>query len=156
MINLKDSYGFGYRLFDTETGEYVINNAKNRNEALFCSLLQNEIKRGKDIREGKNDYVFLKSVDQILWDYYTCLEEATKYPLNAGTLKDFITDLNKNFRIKDLKRDENFNQLAYCVLEDQHDENKRLNGYEVEKISEKYAKYDRVIFNENDIEENLL
>ena len=150
MISLKESYGFGYRLFDTETGGYLQNNAKNRNEALFCTLLQNEIKKGNDIREGRTDNVFLKSVDQLLWDYFRCLEDAKKYSLDMHTLKDFITDLNKNFRIKNLKNNEDFKKLAYSVLEDQYDENKRFNGYEVELLSEKYAKYDKVIFNDKE------
>lgn len=152
MIKLKESYGFGFRLFDDQTGEYVRNTADNRSEALFCALLESEAK--KPYKDEPFRLHTVSETAKIFFDFLKTSE--TPHLVDERLVREFVRGCDAVWEINGLKDDENFQKLVFCVLNDQRDENKATNAYDIENFSRKYEYMNNEIFGKEEKQEEVL
>lgn len=141
MIRLKESYGYGYRLFDTETGKYVANTPESRREALFCLLVANEIKLAK--KDVSNDQY---SVEKIAKYYGETLYLYSNMEFDTKIFKSFKNRLDENFALYGLLDKEENEVLAYSVLKDQQNEKTKANVFDIYALKEEYKYLNNKIF----------
>lgn len=141
MIEIKDSYGFGYRLYDKETGKYVANNAGNRFNALFCALLKNELNKPRKAK--------LHSVEEIGKIYESGLLQASSENINAATegflfYENYQLDLDEKLFYKN----ENVIRLIYQVMNDHwnNDEFRESEYGRIQAMVHNYKYMDKLIF----------
>lgn len=132
MIEIKESYGFGFRLYDSETGKYIQNNADNRSRALFCALLQNEANKGKAHKEKH-------SVEEIANVYENALIQSKCDNLNEA-VDGFLFFANHQLDLdkKGFYKNENLIRLIYLVMNDQKDEKKQTGFDSIQAMANDY------------------
>jgi|GEM_PF-4700220 len=145
MIKVKERYDSDFRLYDTETGKFVPNNAENRSRAMFCLLVACEASKEE---KGKDDRL---SVEQLANMYGTVLYEYRHLDkLTNAELDAFIYRFDRKIGLGKLADDERFEKLALCVLKDQQDQYTETNIYDVETLKYDYAYMDKYIFAEKE------
>ena len=142
MLKMKESYGYGFRLFNTETGKYVEDTAENRREALFCLLVEHEIKLTQK-GMAKDDHY---SVEKIANYYAEALYLYRNVEMDDVHFKSFKNRLDENFGLYGLLDKEENQVLAYAVLKDQQNEKTKASVYDFDKLKNKYESLDEKIF----------
>ena len=142
-IKYKENYGYGYRLFDTVTGQYVENTPKNRTKALFCELLSNEAKKDSSFPNQLNN------VENLANDYEDCLAiTISSENIGKTELYAFLTVLSNKFGLDEkMLKDENFQRLVYDILIDQQ---KLETQTHAETLAKTYANYQNEYQNETE------
>ena len=148
MIEIKDSYGFGYRIYDKETGKYIANNSENRIKALFCALLKNELNKPHKTK--------LHSVEEIGKVYKDALTQSTCDNLNEavdGFL--FYTNYQLKLNHKAFYRNENVIRLVYQVMNDQKDDKKKIDDNKIQALVDDYKYMDKHLISQEKEEKTL-
>ena len=147
MISLKKRFN-DFRLYDTKNGKYVPFNAENRSRALFCMLARNEAHKHEKTADE------LYSIDELANMYGTILYEFRTFKqIDEIAYDAFMYMLNRKVGIADLTKNEGFNKLALCVLNDQLQELTQTNIYDIETLKQDYRYFDAAIFKRHEIED---
>ena len=149
MIKIKTRSGNDYRLFDTETGKYVLFTAENRSKALFCLLIQNEIKK-----PNKNP-LYRHSVGELADIYKEQLDLTVSEKLTTLSLETFLYKLDRKIGLDELIHDDKFIKLSLCVLQDQKSESTRTYSDNIKTLKQEYKHLNNLIFADEELKENL-
>ena len=150
MIQLKERFDSDWRLYDTETGRIVPNNAENRSRAMFCMMVANEARKTNKGRDERYSVEEMANIYGTVCYEYRHLDKITTVDLDA-----FIYRFDSKFGLGKLAADERFEKLALCVLHDQQNAYTETNIYDVETLKHDYGYMDQYIFGEKQEEKAL-
>lgn len=149
MIKLKERYD-DYRLFDTETGEYVKNTAKTRSEALFCVLLQNEIDKADTNPNNLHD---VRTIGIALENSLCPPAPAQKNDIEEINTFLFFANSYLDLNAKYFE-DKRFLRLALDVIKDQKEEKTETSPDYISKLVNKYKDVNNEIYKHCEIYKN--
>ena len=144
MIELRESKVNGLRLFNTETGRFVENNAHNRFNAFFGVLVKNEIRLAKNGKQG----IPCMSVAELKDNTYYVLIDYERKELTPKVIEEFFKTLDETFMLENKVNDKNFQKLAVCVLADQNAECTMVDESFFEEFDDEYRILNDEIFEE--------